>query len=889
MMIIDDRFKEIIEKIEDLINETTPENRDEQSSLLMSLIRNFYELVMYKIYNIEFNVDLHQTTENLSKVKKYFKDTNSNIYKQHKILNTSGHIFWGKDQSESLAIKYIPMLIEIKQLLQKKYNLTIFNNINQFPLNLNNDYTDIFRKIKSLLINKDYNGEFSKNLYYIVKKRMKYIDNVIFYEYTLDTSDDKIINFNEIVAYSLENIESKYDMIFRIAQKNIKIFNNDANINIITEYKPYIRPCAFKNLLLLIGCEERKFTRTNKYDKLMNNLKHKKISLLNMIEDKEINNEDNDEYDKFLKEVKSFISTNKKGVKIIKYLLLTMRNRVIRGQINLYNGKIKENYKFDYLPIDIGTLAFEINPIAFSPKIEKPSLYDLAQIVDLDEYKHEIIYRKLEQYINEHNTLFVSSEMINMHKKELENLINVYNDKLYCYYKEEYKIIKINDYYTINFYYKNTDYILKTIKELSNKISKLDFKREKNEELSKDKNEIIKNAFIDSSVAILTGSAGTGKTKLIKEFIKRNYNKKILYLTTTNSVKNNIKSSESKNIIYLNTYEYLTKKRCYEFDLVIIDEASFISTKNFKSILENNNEASFFIVGDPMQIQSIEFGNWFSLITEIFKNEPFVYNLSQNHRAECTELQKVWDEVRNYSNDSKDDKVLEMLSTFNYSKRISDKIFEKKEDQVVLCMSYDGLYGINNMNKYLQPSSENHYFYQQNTYCIGDPIIFINNDYDYLGIYNNLKGKILDIEQSENKIMFKIDINKELNQFGLINNEISIGLENKKSIVYITKKLTLLEDYDEDSNKSSKLPFQLSYAMSIHKSQGLEFDSVKIIFPEDLEGKISKEIFYTAITRARKNLEIFWNPEECNKILNNIKTEKKLFLLDVSIFKEKYK
>lgn len=66
----------------------------------------------------------------------------------------------------------------------------------------------------------------------------------------------------------------------------------------------------------------------------------------------------------------------------------------------------------------------------------------------------------------------------------------------------------------------------------------------------------------------------------------------------------------------------------------------------------------------------------------------------------------------------------------------------------------------------------------------------------------------------------------------------------------------------------TKLPFQVSYAMSIHKAQGLEFDNVKIIITKESDEQINKNIFYTAITRAKKNLKIYWEPEVANEVLD---------------------
>ena len=63
----------------------------------------------------------------------------------------------------------------------------------------------------------------------------------------------------------------------------------------------------------------------------------------------------------------------------------------------------------------------------------------------------------------------------------------------------------------------------------------------------------------------------------------------------------------------------------------------------------------------------------------------------------------------------------------------------------------------------------------------------------------------------------------------------------------------------------------MSYATSIHKSQGLEFDSVKIIISDESEELITKNIFYTAITRSKNHLKIYWSPECQNKVINNMK------------------
>ena len=74
----------------------------------------------------------------------------------------------------------------------------------------------------------------------------------------------------------------------------------------------------------------------------------------------------------------------------------------------------------------------------------------------------------------------------------------------------------------------------------------------------------------------------------------------------------------------------------------------------------------------------------------------------------------------------------------------------------------------------------------------------------------------------------------------------------------------------EERKQEQVVSFQVAYAISIHKAQGLEYDSVKIVVTNELEERITHNIFYTAITRAIRILKIYWTPETQQKILSEI-------------------
>jgi len=59
--------------------------------------------------------------------------------------------------------------------------------------------------------------------------------------------------------------------------------------------------------------------------------------------------------------------------------------------------------------------------------------------------------------------------------------------------------------------------------------------------------------------------------------------------------------------------------------------------------------------------------------------------------------------------------------------------------------------------------------------------------------------------------------------------------------------------------------------VSIHKAQGLEYNSVKIVIKDDIDDLITHDIFYTAITRTRNKLKIYWTPEVEQRVLSRIK------------------
>lgn len=192
---------------------------------------------------------------------------------------------------------------------------------------------------------------------------------------------------------------------------------------------------------------------------------------------------------------------------------------------------------------------------------------------------------------------------------------------------------------------------------------------------------------------------------------------------------------------------------------------------------------------------------------------------------------------------------------------------------IVLCLNYNGLYGINNINRFLQNNNPSIGIqWGMWLYKVGDPMLFNDNKRFAPVLFNNLKGRITDIEleESGDKIWFSVEIDKVISELDI--EDISLELLNpdefSNSVVrfHVAKSNDL--DEDTDSGIDTVISFQIAYAVSIHKAQGLEYESVKVVITEDIDEMITHNIFYTAITRARSNLKIYWSSESQQRVIS---------------------
>ena len=396
------------------------------------------------------------------------------------------------------------------------------------------------------------------------------------------------------------------------------------------------------------------------------------------------------------------------------------------------------------------------------------------------------------------------------------------------------------------------------------------------------KKEALRHMFSNSHVALIYGSAGTGKSTLIKHLSNFWADKDKIFLANTHPAVENLRRKVTAGNSEYNTIARFLSQRNNntDCDVLFIDECSTVSNDDMRHVLERANFKLLVLVGDIYQIESIYFGNWFS-IAQKYVPATSAFELTHPYRTTNNELLTVWDRVRKL-----DDAILEPLVKNGYVTRLDESIFEHgDDDEIILCLNYDGLYGINNINRFLQNSNPNEsVFWGIHTYKIGDPILFNESNVFSPLIHNNSKGRILGIRPEEHQIWFDIELEESINEIDAwgYNFELIGESDGGNSIISFSVNKYRSTDEDEDDTNSTVVPFQVAYAVSIHKAQGLEYDSVKIVITNETEERITHNIFYTAITRAKNKLKIYWSPETEQSVLGRLKarnTAKDAYLL----------
>ena len=872
-------------------------NRGETAVNILTVVRNLNDHIAYKLW-----CELEPTTpRDINKVASLFinKRGLQFIWRFDRFLRKSvSHFTPSEDGAERLMLKYFKYIFELKSLMKKRYNIDIIKNIDYFLEDLDKQTQEYYAAVADQInnIKSIPNDESGMDNYYINRIKPFFVKGKIYFEVTLEPATEKPNKFNRITAFTKHDMMQNYCVALRFCRSSIYALGAHIPIVIISNWRVSIRPCEFDNFAHLIKIESHIERGHLEYRSFMTYLTDMRVSLIDIIDydwntyttlkEEIINSTRNKKSVIFhiLDRCREICQNNITGKYIIRYLLNNMYNTYIKNQTADLGEK-----KFINTNISTKCYPFEQHPFSFYPHVNRSNLYDLLESIDYAGREPEFLARKIINNTEENGQLYTPiSELTTFgDSNQIRKTVAQYNTTLYSGFRPNSELGLYGEY----LYNKGEEIrlinILQKLKVLSETptpfselfstkqviaLKNLDFPEQLDDPV---KENILCNLFSSSRIHFIYGSAGTGKSTLINHIAKLMSGYSRVFLAKTNPAVENLRRKiivKEENDLFLTINKFLARNiyKHKAFDLIVIDECSTVENEDIEKLIERLGEGVMVLAGDIFQIQAIGFGNWFRIAKSMMPQRCWS-ELTFPFRSPDKELKKLWDEVRKIDAENV---VLENIVRNDYSHIIDKSIFDKKaEDEIILCLNYNGLYGLNNINKLLQQGNPNKAveigIWQ---FRINDPILF-NDSERFSALYNNLKGRILDFIDRGVHVQFTIEVEIPLTKEEITGDSGLTLLDSKngKSIVQfdVNRRAPYASDR-EAAEKGHILPFQVAYAVSIHKSQGLEYDSVKIVIADDSEDRITHSIFYTAITRTKLYLTLFWSPEVCNRILKSL-------------------
>lgn len=858
--------------------------RDSQkvADYVIQFLRTYLETIAARIYAYE-NPD--KPTPIRGKDKWYtqyikaLKETNEYGYIwmfHHSLQIVTSHYVPAEDGAVRFMEGHINLLYQLRNHMREMFGLNLMENLEDYPQERNEELNPYYRKIYNSLreIQVEESAEHTKDRYYIMRKKYRFVDGRGFFEYTLAYAQEEITKFDRFVVYSFSDIPDNYSIQCDFAHTSVDFNGIDIDIKCLAAWTVSIRPCELEKIAAIAGYEVTVRSYNTFYRAMMKFLSKKGMNLLDILladeNDYDIYSEQvqigqTSKFAEVFNKLRDIIINDKSGCNIIRYLISFLRNDVIRDQL-----ADCPNNRLSYLYLKNEAIPFDEMPYASSLYKHNVTTSRLHRCLDIDDCEHQYLSAIVNSEAYDSNTLYVAID-----EKSLDYYLyekDIFNKSLYKSEKQQLRRIEsFFNYLYVKNYFELTKAIIGKLQQYTSEgvrdyLQTINGKKEVIEKIDdNEKKKIVSNIFKHSRLGMIYGAAGTGKTKVAEHIAKIFDDKNILLLANTNAAKNNLQDRINNAFCDCYTvHDYIKNKNSNKiYDLVIVDECSTVCNEDILQLFEKCNSEAYLLLGDIHQIEAIKFGNWFNF-ARYFIEKNSVYELSIPYRAKNNNtLLDMWSYVRHY-----DENMFERLQANGYISTLDESIFEKTEDEIILCLGYDGLYGVNNINRYMQKVNPSNPVEWGNwVYKVGDKVLFNDNKRFGSVLYNNLKGTIVTIDRKDEEIVFQIQIDKKISDRDIFYTDLKLhdcACEGK-SIVEFSVKKRIEKDSDTDYSEQV-VPFQIAYAVSIHKAQGLEYKSVKVVITEDVDEQISHNIFYTAITRTTDKLKIYLSKETQKKL-----------------------
>ena len=377
---------------------------------------------------------------------------------------------------------------------------------------------------------------------------------------------------------------------------------------------------------------------------------------------------------------------------------------------------------------------------------------------------------------------------------------------------------------------------------------------------SEDQREAIRQCFLNN-IMILNGGPGTGKTTVINGIINiynRMFKNKIIKMCAPTG-------RASKRLSEVSEKEAVTIHRLLKYDLetniflvddldpiygdfLIVDEFSMVDCYLFYSLLRGVHPFNkILLVGDSHQLPPVSPGD---CLTSLLKSGKIKnVELTTIHRQDdnSTIIPLCYD-VRNgiyneYNLNSNDVNFIECDQY--HVKDVLEEILRTEnptlDEHQVLSAKYEGVGGIYDINDYLQ-----NYF---------NPKTSLNSEVNHGRFIFRENDKVMQLKN-------RVDDN-------IYNGDIGYIERIHKDEVYV--------HYDDDNivkyKREDYIELTNAYCVSIHKSQGSEYNIVIVIMLNSFGNMLRRKLLYTALSRAKQRLYIVGQRSAYIKALNTLDEE----------------
>lgn len=424
---------------------------------------------------------------------------------------------------------------------------------------------------------------------------------------------------------------------------------------------------------------------------------------------------------------------------------------------------------------------------------------------------------------------------------------------------------------------------------------------------------------------IITGGPGTGKTTTVSKFLclhlLDNPNAKIILTAPTGKAaarmkesQNQIRQNFSKQGIaipenILTTIESLDAKTLHrtlgyipnsihfkhnadnplEADLVIVDECSMIDITLFKKLLDAIDEkrTKLVLLGDKNQLAAVEAG---SLFGDLCNTLPQLNEFDEHFIQQIKNLtQENWDLPQLKRALPLSQRIIALQKSYRFEDsrgigKLSKAILNSSWETMETCLQEDDEdVSIDVLNPQYLDLYVEQLLDKENGYCNESDILKALQKTKYSKVLCATKegeAGVYTINDWVDKKMRKANNAKSNAPFYV--NQLIMVTQNQNELQIFNGDIGIIRAFPNESNEMQLyacfeqgeneflniLPgnikaWELAYAITIHKSQGSEFEKVFVVIPDKIQnvGLLTKELIYTAVTRAKKEVKLLCEAE----------------------------